>query len=155
MNHRSPMRALRNRLEKIAGSQSAWADQDPAKRTFGTASPRPLLVYPGYILQAGRPGGLPRTKREKQFPCVASHSRAGGNLSESTTYWIPAFAGMTSGLAIEYSKALLQQPASAVSMLWWGDFQIARRDGGFPSGLKTRRAQHRVNLIRGQDARSL
>ncbi len=67
---------------------------------------------------------------EKQFPCVASHSRAGGNLSESTTYWMPPFAGMTNPVGSPH-------------------------DGGFPSGLKTRRAQHRVNIIREQDSRSL
>ena len=39
VNRRFLMRALRNRLEKIAGSQSAWADQDPAERICGTASP--------------------------------------------------------------------------------------------------------------------
>ncbi len=60
-NRRFLIGVLRNRLGKTAGSQSAWADQDPAKRASGTASPRLPLDYLGYILQTGRPGGVPRT----------------------------------------------------------------------------------------------
>ncbi len=48
---------------------------------------------------------------EKQFPCVAGHSRAGGNLSESTTYWMPAFAGMTNPVGSRHNEALCQQSA--------------------------------------------
>ncbi|RKX25293.1 MAG: hypothetical protein DRP45_06280 [Candidatus Zixiibacteriota bacterium] len=31
-----------------------------------------------------------KQETEEQFPCVASHSRAGGNPIESMTYWMPA-----------------------------------------------------------------
>ncbi len=48
---------------------------------------------------------------EKRFPCVASHSRAGGNLSESATNWMPAFASMTNPVGSRYDEALFQQPA--------------------------------------------
>ena len=160
-NRRFLMRALRNRLEKIAGSQPRFQrGQDPAKRTCGTASPRLPLDYLGYVLQTGRPGGLPRTKNsrwktKRSLPCFFCHSCGSRNPYIPMKYWIPAFAGMTSGLAIEHGRALFQQPANAVPMLWWGGLRIAPRDGGLPSGLKTRRAQHRVNLIRGQDTRSL